>query len=392
MYLGSSNNDYGMLIAADPAEAHPYALTGTASSIIPNRISYAFDFRGPSVNVDTACSSSLVAVHHAVRALRTGEADVALAGGVNILASPFVTTAFGELGVLSPTGHIHAFSDDADGFIRSDGAGIVVLKRVQDALVDGDTILAVIKGSAINSDGHSNGLTAPNPDAQIDVLARAYADAGIEPTDVDYVEAHGTGTILGDPIEATALGAVLGEGRELSRPTLLGSAKTNIGHAESAAGSAGLIKVVQSIQHGVIPPSLHFSEPNRYIDFDAERLEVVEDRVAEYRRKVAGVSLLRLRRHQPHGGQLLRPGHYPRPQARLRPGWSARMPAARRRAPKRRAPAGQRPAALAPPPGGRRPRRLPRGPPRHRPGAPGPLPGRPQPRPLPRGDHRRQRR
>lgn len=293
VFLGSSNNDYGMLITADPAEAHPYALTGTASSIIPNRISYAFDFRGPSVNVDTACSSSLVAIHQAVRALRDGDADVALAGGVNVLASPFVTTAFGELGVLSPTGHIHAFSDDADGFIRSDGAGIVVLKRVADALADGDRILAVIKGSAVNSDGHSNGLTAPNPDAQIDVLARAYADAGIDPTEVDYVEAHGTGTILGDPIEATALGAVLGEGREMSRPTLLGSVKSNIGHSESAAGAAGLIKVVQSIQHGVIPPSLHYAGPNRYIDFDAERLEVVEDprEWPEYSgRRLAGVS------------------------------------------------------------------------------------------------------
>ena len=277
VFLGSSNNDYGMLIAADPAEAHPYALTGTASSIIPNRISYAFDFRGPSVSVDTACSSSLVAVHQAVRSLRDGDSDVAVAGGVNILASPFVTTAFGELGVLSPTGHIHAFSDDADGFIRSDAAGVVVLKRVKDAIADGDEILAVIKGSAVNSDGHSNGLTAPNPDAQIDVLSRAYDDAGVDPAEVDYIEAHGTGTILGDPIEATALGAVLGDGRDPKRPTLLGSVKSNIGHSESAAGAAGLIKVVQAMQHGVIPPSLHFAAPNRYIDFDAERLEVVED-------------------------------------------------------------------------------------------------------------------
>lgn len=293
VFVGSTNSDYGMLIAADPAEAHPYALTGTSSSVIPNRVSYALDFRGPSVNVDTACSSSLVAVHQAVRALREGDADVALAGGVNILASPFVTTAFGELGVISPTGAIHAFSDDADGFVRSDGAGLVVLKRVGDAIAAGDTILAVIKGSAVNSDGHSNGLTAPNPDAQVDVLERAYADAGIAPTAVDYVEAHGTGTILGDPIEATALGAVLGEGRSAAEPTLLGSAKTNFGHTESAAGAAGLIKVTQAIQHGVIPPSLHFSAPNRYIDFDGEHLEVVEDprEWPEYSgRKVAGVS------------------------------------------------------------------------------------------------------
>ncbi len=293
VFMGSSNNDYGMLITADPGEAHPYALTGTSTSIVANRISYAFDFRGPSVAVDTACSSSLVAVHQAVRALRDGDADVAVSGGVNILASPFVSTAFGELGVISPTGHIHAFSDDADGFVRADGAGVLILKRVDDALADGDEILAVIKGSAVNSDGHSNGLTAPNPEAQIDVLERAYADAGVDPADVDYVEAHGTGTILGDPIEATALGAVLGENRELKTPTLLGSVKSNIGHSESAAGAAGLIKVVQSIGHGVIPPSINFSDPNRYIDFDAERLEVVEDprEWPEYSgRKIAGVS------------------------------------------------------------------------------------------------------
>ena len=293
VYVGSSNNDYGMLITADPAEAHPYALTGTASSIIANRVSYVYDFRGPSISVDTACSSSLVSVHQAVRDLREHNADVALAGGVNILAAPWVSTAFGELGVFSPTGKIRAFSDDADGFVRSDGAGMLVLKRVSDALADGDTILAVIKGSAINSDGHSNGLTAPNPEAQVDVLQRAYADAGVDPSQVDYVEAHGTGTILGDPIEATALGAVLGANRTPATPTLLGSAKTNFGHTESAAGAAGLIKVVLAMQHNVLPPSLNFTEPNRYINFDAEHLEVVADprEWPEYSgTKLAGVS------------------------------------------------------------------------------------------------------
>ncbi|PRQ11864.1 polyketide synthase [Corynebacterium sp. 13CS0277] len=293
VFVGSSNNDYGMLIAADPAEAHPYALTGTASSIIANRVSYALDFRGPSVSVDTACSSSLVAVHQAVRALRGGECDVALAGGVNIMASPFVSTAFGELGVISPTGAIHAFSEDADGFVRSDGVGLVVLKRVRDAVADGDDIVAVIKGTAVNSDGRSNGLTAPNPDAQIDVLQRAYLDAGMDPQQVDYVEAHGTGTILGDPIEASALGAVLGAGRDNARPLLLGSAKTNFGHAESAAGAAGLIKVALAMKHGVLPPSLHYAGPNPYIDFDAEHLEVVEDPrewPAYSGRPVAGIS------------------------------------------------------------------------------------------------------
>ncbi|WP_448852618.1 polyketide synthase Pks13 [Corynebacterium sp. 335C] len=293
VWVGSTNNDYSMLVAGDPTAFHPYALTGGSSSIIANRVSYAFDFRGPSVQVDTACSSSLVAIHQAVRALRDGDADVALAGGVNILAAPHASLAFGQLGVFSQTGNIHAFSDDASGMIRADGAGLVVLKRLEDAEADGDDVLAVVKGSAVNSDGRSNGLTAPNPDAQVDVLRRAYADAGVDPRDVDYVEAHGTGTILGDPIEASALGTVLGRGRDIDRPTLLGSAKTNFGHSEAAAGVAGVIKVVQAMRHDVLPPSLHFNGPNPYIDFDEGRLEVVEDarEWPEYSgRKIAGVS------------------------------------------------------------------------------------------------------
>ncbi|AKE40068.1 polyketide synthase Pks13 [Corynebacterium camporealensis] len=293
VYMGSTNNDYGMLVSADPVEMHPYALTGTASSIVANRLSYALDLRGPSVNVDTACSSSLVAVHHALQDLRSGGADVALAGGVNILAAPHASLAFSELGVISPTSAIHAFSDDADGIVRSDAAGVLILKRLPDAERDGDNILAVIKGSATNSDGHSNGLTAPNPEAQVAVLQRAYADAGVSPSSVDYIEAHGTGTILGDPIEANALGRVLGQGRSDAEPTLLGSAKSNIGHSESAAGVVGLIKVIEAMRHDVLPPSINFSEPNRYVDFDAEKLEVVEDprEWPEYSgRKVAGVS------------------------------------------------------------------------------------------------------
>lgn len=277
VFIGTTANDYGMLISADPTAAHPYALTGNASSIIANRISYAFDFRGPSVALDTACSSSLVAIHQAVHALRDGEARVALAGGVNILASPFGTVAFSELGVLSPTGGIRAFSADADGIVRSDGAGVVVLKRLSDARRDGDTVLAVIAGSAVNQDGRSNGLTAPNPEAQVEVLRQAYADARIDPVDVDYVEAHGTGTILGDPIEAGALGRVLGQGRDNASPLLLGSAKTNFGHTEAAAGVAGVIKVVEAMRHGMLPQSVNFTGPNPYIDFDRDHLEVIED-------------------------------------------------------------------------------------------------------------------
>ena len=293
VFVGSSSNDYGMLITSDPASAHPYALTGTSSAVIPNRISYAFDFRGPSMNVDTACSSSLVSVHHAVRALRGGEADVALAGGVNILASPFISTAFAELGVISPSGKISAFSDDADGFVRAEAAGFIVLKRVEDAVADCDEVLAVIKGSATNSDGHSNGLTAPNPEAQVDVLRRAYADAGIDPATVDLVEAHGTGTALGDPIEATALGQVLGPARADADPLLLGSAKSNIGHSESAAGVVAMIKVIEALTRRTVPPTANFTTGNKFIDFDATKIEVVEDprEWPEYSgRRTAGVS------------------------------------------------------------------------------------------------------
>lgn len=293
VFMGTTNNDYGMLISADPAEAHPYALTGNSSSIIANRVSYAFDFRGPSVAMDTACSSSLVAIHQAVRSLRDGDSEVAVAGGVNLLCSPFATVAFSELGVLSLTGGIRAFSDDADGIVRSDGAGVIVLKRLEDARRDGDNVLAVIKGSAVNSDGRSNGLTAPNPDAQVDVLRSAYADARIDPQAVDYVEAHGTGTILGDPIEAIALGIVLGRQRDVAEPLLMGSAKTNFGHTEAAAGVAGVMKVVLAMREGVLPPSLNYTGPNPYIDFDREHLEVVEDprEWPEYSgRAIAGVS------------------------------------------------------------------------------------------------------
>ncbi|MGC2654208.1 MAG: beta-ketoacyl synthase N-terminal-like domain-containing protein, partial [Mycobacterium sp.] len=277
VYVGVSNNDYSMLAVSDPTLAHPYAITGTATSIIANRVSYFYDFRGPSVAVDTACSSSLVAIHQAVQALRGGEADVAVAGGVNALITPAVTLGFDEIGaVLSPDGRIKSFSSDADGYTRSEGGGMVVLKRVDDARRDGDQILAVIAGSAVNHDGRSNGLIAPSQDAQAAVLRRAYKDAGIDPRNVDYIEAHGTGTVLGDPIEAEALGRVIGKGRPADRPALLGAVKTNIGHLESAAGAASMAKVVLALQHDKLPPSINFAGPSPYIDFDAQRLKIVE--------------------------------------------------------------------------------------------------------------------
>ncbi|WP_024795927.1 polyketide synthase Pks13 [Tomitella biformata] len=277
VFMGSSANDYQLLTVADPSTAHPYAITGNSTAIIANRISYFYDFRGPSVTLDTACSSSLVAVHQAVRALREGDADLAVAGGTNMLVAPAATLGFSELGVMAPDGRIKAFSSDADGMIRSEGGGLLVLKRLEDAERDGDTVLAVIAGTAVNQDGRSNGLTAPSPDAQVDVLRRAYRDAGIVPTQVDYIEAHGTGTTLGDPIEAGALGRVVGLGREDDKPALLGSAKTNFGHLEAAAGAAGMIKVVLSMQADALPPTLNYAGPNPLIDFDAAHLRVIDE-------------------------------------------------------------------------------------------------------------------
>ncbi|MGH3724745.1 MAG: polyketide synthase Pks13 [Mycobacterium sp.] len=294
VYVGSTNNDYVYLTVADPANAHPYAITGNASSIIANRVSYFFDFRGPSVTVDTACSSSLVAVHQGVKALRSGEADVVVAGGVNAIITPVVTIGFDEVGgILAPDGRIKSFSQDANGYSRSEGGGMLVLKRLSDARRDGDPIMAIIAGSAVNHDGRSNGLLAPNPDAQADVLRKAYKDAGINPRDVDVIEAHGTGTILGDPIEADGLGRVVGRGRDAEKPALLGSAKSNFGHLESAAGAASLSKIVLALQNNKVPPSINYTGPNPYIDFDAIHLKVV-DEVSEWPRysghAIAGVS------------------------------------------------------------------------------------------------------
>ncbi|MEV6256167.1 polyketide synthase Pks13 [Nocardia sp. NPDC051911] len=286
VFIGSSGNDFMLLAALGlgserdpnvPVSAEAYAIMGSVTSIIPNRVSYFFDFRGPSVAVDTACSSTLVAVHEAVQALRSGDADLALAGGVNMLLAPMATLGFDANGGVAKDGHIKAFSSDADGMVRSEGGGLVVLKRLADAERDGDTIYAVIKGSAVNNDGRSNGLLAPNPDAQAEVLRRAYRDAGIAPSAVDYIEAHGTGTLIGDPIEADALGRVVGRGRAADKPALLGSAKTNFGHLESGAGAASLAKVIMSLHHNVIPPNINYAGPNPYIPWDQAHLKIVDE-------------------------------------------------------------------------------------------------------------------
>ncbi|WP_427925057.1 beta-ketoacyl synthase N-terminal-like domain-containing protein [Streptomyces sp. cg40] len=273
VFVGVSAHDYGHLTAADPATVDPWATTGAAGSVAAGRISYVYDLRGPSIAVDTACSSSLVAVHQACAALRGGECDTALAAGANVLLSPAVTVAFGRAGALAPDGRCKPFSRSADGIGRAEGCAVVVLKRFGDALRDGDRVLAVITATAVNSDGRSNGLMAPSPAAQRALLETAYARAGLDPATVDHVEAHGTGTPLGDPIEAGALADVLGRGRHPDQPLLLGSAKSNLGHLEAAAGMAGLVKTVLALHHGIIPGSLHCDRPA----LDDERLRVVTE-------------------------------------------------------------------------------------------------------------------
>ncbi len=276
VFAGSCLSEYGAIASTDLSQVDVWSNTGGAMSIIANRLSYFLDLRGPSVAVDTACSSSLVAIHLACQSLRTQDSHLAIAAGVNLLLSPAVFRGFDQVGALSPTGNCRAFDAAADGFVRGEGAGVVVLKRLTDAQRDGDRVLAVICGSAINQDGRSNGLMAPNPAAQIAVLRAAYTNAGMQPNEVDYVEAHGTGTLLGDPIEARALGTVLGRGRPEDSPLLVGAVKTNLGHTEAAAGIAGFIKAVLAVQRGQIPPNRRFESPNPHIPFADLRMKVVD--------------------------------------------------------------------------------------------------------------------
>ncbi|MHB9755546.1 beta-ketoacyl synthase N-terminal-like domain-containing protein [Streptomyces sp. BYX5S] len=273
VFVGISGTEYAHLTARDPESVTPWTAPGGALSVAAGRLSYALDLRGPSLAVDTACSSSLVAVDHAVRALRDGSCDTALAAGVNVLLSPAVTLGFQRAGALAGDGRCKAFDAAADGMVRGEGCGVVVLKRLADAERAGDRILALLTASAVNSDGRSNGLIAPNASAQRALLRHVHGGAG---RFVDYVEAHGTGTPLGDPIEAGALGAVLGRGRSPEQPLLLGSVKTNLGHLEAAAGIAGLIKTVLALHHDELPPQLHFTGPPDHLDLEGLGLRVVD--------------------------------------------------------------------------------------------------------------------
>lgn len=278
VFVGVSSTDYVRLVSASAQQKSTiWDNTGGSSSIIANRISYFLDIQGPSIVIDTACSSSLVAVHLACRSLSTWDCDIALVGATNVLISPEPWGGFREAGILSQTGCCHAFDKSADGMVRGEGCGVIVLQRLSDARLEGRRILAILTGSAVNQDGKSNGIMAPNPSAQIGVLENACKSARVDPLEIGYVEAHGTGTSLGDRIEAHALGMVFGRKRPGSGPLMIGSIKPNIGHLEGAAGIAGLIKAVLMVERGSLLPSGGFTEPNPAIPFTELGLRVVDE-------------------------------------------------------------------------------------------------------------------
>ena len=274
VFVGISTTDYS-LIQGGVSERRPvdaYSTTGGTMSIAADRVSYCFNLLGPSVAMDTACSSALVAVDAACRSLLNGECSMALAGGVNALIGVAPFQAFSSMAMVSPDGRCKAFDAEADGFVRAEGVGLVLLKPLAAALRAGDPIRAVIRGSGVNQDGRTTGMTVPSLESQRALIERVCREAGVKPAAIGYAEAHGTGTAVGDPIEAGALGAALGPGREV--PLVIGSVKTNIGHMEAGAGAAGLIKAALVLEKGLIPPSLHFKTPNPAIDFDGLKLRV----------------------------------------------------------------------------------------------------------------------
>jgi acyl transferase domain-containing protein/pimeloyl-ACP methyl ester carboxylesterase len=294
VFLGVTGFDYShQTLGAPPSDLETYALTGLASTFSAGRLAHWLGVQGPALCVDTACSSSLVSTHLAVRSLQAGDCELALAGGVNVLLSPEWFVVLSKAGMLSPDGRCKTFDASADGYVRGEGCGVVVLKRLADAEADGDRVLAVIRGSAVNQDGRSSGITVPNGAAQRAVLRAALSRAGLRGGEVDYVEAHGTGTALGDPIEVRALADVYGTDRDPARPLTLGSAKTNIGHLESAAGIAGLIKTVLTMRHGEIPPLVHLTRVNPEIPL-AELPVVLPTAVTPWPRgrgpRLAGIS------------------------------------------------------------------------------------------------------
>src|SRR6266403_1632719 len=276
VFVGISHNDYQGLQSTsfDHFGIGPHSPTGSAHSIAANRISYCLNLRGPSVAMDTACSSALTAVHAACEHIWAGRGDAALAGGVTVMISPGGFIGFSQAAMLSPEGRCAAFDASASGFVRGEGAGVVLLKRLSRAIEDGDPIQGVILGTSINQDGHTNGIMLPSPEAQTRLVQEACRDAGIAPEEIGFVEAHGTGTAVGDPIEAHALAEALCGNRSADAPLPIGSIKTNLGHLETAAGVAGLLKAMLVLKHGQIPPSLHFETPSPHIDFEKLKLRV----------------------------------------------------------------------------------------------------------------------
>ncbi|MFK7921050.1 MAG: beta-ketoacyl synthase N-terminal-like domain-containing protein, partial [Bacteroidia bacterium] len=276
VFIGISVNEYSHF-QLDPLRITSHTGTGSALSIAANRISYFYNFHGPSMAIDTACSSSLAAVHLACQSLRSGESKMALAGGVNMILSPAHSIAFTKAGVLAPDGRCKTFDAAANGYVRGEGGGMIVLKPLSAALADGDPVHAVIKGSAMTQDGRTNGLMAPSQESQEAMLREAYRAAGVSPAAVQYIEAHGTGTLLGDSMEASAIGAVIGAAPREGY-CAIGSVKSNIGHLEAAAGMAGLIKTVLAIQQRTLPPSLHYHSPNPHVPFDELNLQVQKEK------------------------------------------------------------------------------------------------------------------